>query len=215
MDQFYQQFGKRLFDLFFSLFVFSFSWPLFLIMSLLIRLTSPGSIIFKQKRIGKKGQVFELYKFRTMIPEAEQLKKKYFQLNEADGPVFKIKDDPRFINGLGKFLAHTGLDELPNLLNVLKREASWVGPRPLPEAEERQIPPQIRRKRQSILPGITSWWVVKGTHSLSFKKWMELDSLYVKKMSFLTDLGIIIKTGYLCLKMAKNYLVRLLSQTRG
>lgn len=201
MKSFYKKSGKRAFDTFFSIFVIFFSWPLLLIISLMIWLTDGLPIIFKQKRLGKNGRVFILYKFRTMIKSAHKLQKKYLSLNEASGPVFKIKDDPRFINGLGKFLAHSGLDELPNILNVLKGEMSWVGPRPLPVSEALKINSKIRKNRESVLPGITSNWVISAAHKLSFKKWMELDRQYIKDINFSKDGKIIWQTICLTLKV--------------
>lgn len=200
MSNFYQKFGKRAFDLFFSLLVLVLGWPVFLLIALLIKISSPGPVFFKQKRIGKNGKVFTLFKFRTMVKGAEQLKEKYLRLNEANGPVFKIRNDPRFINGIGKFLARTGLDELPNIFNVLKGNLSWVGPRPLPVDEAKKIDPKIRKVRESVLPGITSSWVISGAHSLSFSQWMKLDLRYAKNPNLLEDLKILVKTFFMCLK---------------
>lgn len=197
MINFYQAHGKRIFDLIFSTLVVFFSWPLVLIISLMIWLTDGLPLVFKQKRVGKNGQVFTFYKFRTMINSAHKLQKKYLSLNEANGPVFKIKNDPRFINGLGRFLASSGLDELPNIINVLKGEMSWAGPRPLPVDETLKINPKIRKIRESVLPGITSLWVVLGAHNLSFEKWMGLDKEYVRDITFKKDLKIIMQTGKL------------------
>ena len=208
MTNIYQKFGKRVFDLFLSVFVFFLTWPVFLVLAQIIKLSSPGPIIFKQKRIGKNSKVFTLYKFRTMVKEAEELKKKYFHLNEADGPVFKIKNDPRFINGLGKFLARSGLDELPNVFNVLQGRMSWVGPRPLPVHEAKKINPKIKKIRESVLPGITSNWVVSGAHSLSFKQWMKLDKEYIRKISLIQDLRIVLKTLNLSLNLIKTFLLK-------
>ena len=143
-----------------------------------------------------------------MVKNAEQLKEKYLHLNEADGPVFKIKNDPRFINGIGKFLARIGLDELPNIFNILKGDLSWVGPRPLPVKEAKKIKPQISKKRESVLPGITSWWIVNGAHSLNFKQWMKLDQKYIKNLNFLTDLQILLKTFYLIIQIGKNFILK-------
>jgi lipopolysaccharide/colanic/teichoic acid biosynthesis glycosyltransferase len=206
--EFYGKYGKRFFDLIFSLSLLFLTWPLFLLIAFLIKLSSPGPVFFKQKRVGKKGKIFVLYKFRTMVKEAEKLKEKYLDLNEADGPVFKIRNDPRFINGLGKFLARSGLDELPNIFNVLKGEMSWVGPRPLPIDEEKKISQQVKKVRRSVLPGITSSWVVSGTHNLNFKQWMELDKQYIQKINFPEDLKILSQTVLLCLKMVSRLLTK-------
>lgn len=207
MNNIYQKFVKRAFDLFLSVLVLFLIWPVFLIIAFFIKATSAGPIIFKQKRIGQNGKVFTLYKFRTMVKGADQLKKKYLYLNEANGPVFKIKNDPRFINGLGKFLARSGLDELLNIFNVLQGKISWVGPRPLPVYEAKKIDPKIRKIRESVLPGITSSWVISGAHNLSFKQWMKLDREYIRKISLTQDLKIVLKTLNLSLNLIKTSLL--------
>ncbi len=139
-----------------------------------------------------------MYKTRTMVANAQQLKKKYLHLNEADGPVFKIRNDPRYTK-IGKFLARTGIDELPQLINVVRGDMALVGPRPLPVHEARLIP-KIYQKRFSILPGITSPWVVYGAHSLTFRQWMELDLKYIKEKSIKLDIQILFLTALLMLK---------------
>lgn len=203
----YQKFGKRSIDLIFSFLGLLILWPFLLIISLLIKIGSSGSAIFKQKRIGKNGQVFILYKFRTMVDNAEELKEKYSRLNEADGPVFKISSDPRFTK-IGKLLSHTGLDELAQLINIFKGEMSFIGPRPLPIKEEAKIDQKYRFKRQSVLPGLISSWLVNGGHKLSFKKWMELDIKDIKKQNFINEsktLGKTIKLiVYLIVKQVKG-----------
>jgi len=206
---FYQTFGKRIFDLVFSLITLFLGWPVFLVLAQIIKISSPGPIIFKQKRVGKNNQIFTLYKFRTMVKNAEKLKKKYQHLNKANGPVFKIKHDPRFINGLGKFLARTGLDELPNVFNVLKGEMSWVGPRPFPVDEARKISPKIRKIRESALPGITSEWVIAGAHNLKFNQWMKLDQKYIKNITLTQDLKILAETTLVCLKAGRKILLKI------
>lgn len=197
----YQNLNKRAFDLIFSLLILFLGWPVFLIIALFIKASSPGPVFFKQRRVGKNGKVFTLFKFRTMVKGAEQLKEKYLHLNEANGPVFKIRHDPRFINGIGKFLARTGLDELPNVFNVLKGNLSWIGPRPLPIEEAKKINPRVRKTRESVLPGITSIWVISGAHNLSFNQWMKLDQEYVKNISFGKDLIILLKTIRMVIKV--------------
>jgi len=156
-------------------------------------------IFFKQKRMGKNKKVFTMYKFRTMVKNAEDLKSNIYHLNEADGPVFKIRNDPRYTK-IGKFLSHTGLDELPQIINVLKGEMALVGPRPLPVDEAKKIPKKYGR-RFSVLPGMTSPWIIKGAHNLTFKKWMELDLNYVKKKSLWYDSIILGKSFFLVLKL--------------
>lgn len=175
-----------------SLLVIIFLTPLILLFFLLIRLTSQGPFIFKQRRAGKNKKPFTLYKIRTMTQDAENIKFKIQNLNEADGPVFKIKNDPRYTK-IGKFLSHTGLDEAPQLINILKGEMDFVGPRPLPIEEAKKVPQKFE-KRFSVLPGMTSPWIVRGAHNLTFTQWMQFDLEYVKKKNFLYDAFIFIKT---------------------
>lgn len=160
--------------------------PLFLFLSLLVLVFSGWPIFFVQKRTGKNGKVFKMYKFRTMRKGSEKERKRYLNLNEADEPVFKIRNDPRFTKA-GKFLSHTGLDELPQLLNVLKGEMAIVGPRPLPVDEEKKIDFKYKKARRSVLPGIISSWVLSGYHLMSFDNWMRLDLEYIRKKSFWND----------------------------
>ena len=166
--------------------------PFILLLFLLIRITSQGPFIFKQKRAGKGKKSFFIYKFRTMVENAKYLKLKIDYLNEADGPVFKIRNDPRYTK-IGKFLSHTGLDEIPQLINVIKGEMDFVGPRPLPVSEAEKIPKKFE-KRFSVLPGVTSPWIINGAHSLNFDQWMKLDLEYADKKSFLYDIQIFLKT---------------------
>ena len=133
-----------------------------------------------------------------MIETAPKLKRKYLHLNEVDGPVFKIYDDPRYTK-FGRFLSHIGLDELPQLVNIIKGEMAFIGPRPLPIEEAEKLPKKYQ-KRHQVLPGITSPWVVFGSHHLSFNQWMKLDLEYLKKKSFWYDFGIGIKTGKLIVR---------------
>ncbi len=200
---FYQKFGKRSIDIIFSLSAFVFLWPFFLLVTLLIKIDSPGPIIFKQKRTGKNEKVFIFYKFRTMVQNAEKLKAKYRRLNETDGPVFKIDNDPRFTK-IGKVLSHTGFDEFPQFLNVLKGEMSLVGPRPLPVSEEDKIEPKYQKVRRSVKPGIISSWLIKGAHRLTFKQWMKLDLEDIKKVSFIYDLKIFFQVIVLVLGLIKK-----------
>jgi lipopolysaccharide/colanic/teichoic acid biosynthesis glycosyltransferase len=166
--------------------------PLLLTLFVLVKLTSKGLFIFKQRRWGKDKKPFYIYKIRTMVENAEHLRSKIYHLNEADGPVFKIAQDPRYTK-FGHFLAHSGLDELLQLINIIKGEMAFIGPRPFPVNEAKKISKKYDR-RFSVLPGISSLWVVKGTDHSSFKSWMELDLEYVKKKSFSYDLAIALKT---------------------
>lgn len=190
---------KRIFDLALTLLILFFGWPLMVLIALAIKLTSKGPIIFSQKRAGKLGKVFTIYKFRTMYPGAEKDREKFKKLNEASGPVFKIKNDPRFV-GIGKFLARTALDELPQLFNVIKGEMSLVGPRPLPVYEAKQLKPW-QKKREKVLPGITSAWVVNGRHNLSFTEWINSDLEYIKKAKIGYDSKILLKTFWMMAKL--------------
>ena len=167
--------------------------PLFLITGLLIKITSPGPIFFVQERVGLNKRRFRLYKFRTMIADAEQKLAEVEHLNEVSGPVFKIKDDPR-ISGIGKFLRRTSIDELPQLFNVLKGDMSLVGPRPLPVRDFHGFDQDWQRRRFSVRPGITCLWQVNGRSDLSFDKWMELDMEYIDQWSLWLDLKILAQT---------------------
>jgi len=189
----YQRFGKRIIDFLFSLLGFLFIWPIFLLIALLIKIDSEGPAIFKQRRVGKDGKIFNLYKFRTMVKDAEKLKKKYQKLNEANGPVFKIKDDPR-LTDFGKKLACTGLDELPQLVNIIRGEMSLVGPRPLPIEEEKRIPKKYKKKRERVKPGLVSSWVASGANHSSFERWLEQDMLDIKNSSLFWDFSVILRT---------------------
>lgn len=173
--------------------------PIFFLLSFLIFIFSGRPIFFRQNRSGQKKKSFLIYKFRTMYTNAEKKKEKYVHLNQADGPVFKIKNDPRFTK-LGKFLSYTALDELPQLINIIKGEMAFVGPRPLPIDEAKKIPIKYQN-RFFVLPGITSLWVVNGGHKLSFDEWMQLDLWYVKHKSLLVDIQISLRTLVLVFKM--------------
>ena len=182
-----------------ALILFLLFLPLLVVFYFFVKLTSNGPFIFKQRRMGKNKRIFTMYKVRTMVQNAERLKNRYIKLNEVDGPVFKIKDDPRF-TGFGKILSYTGLDELPQLINIIKGEMAFVGPRPLPVDEAKKVP-QKYQKRFVVLPGVTSPWVLEGQHNLDFKKWMKLDLNYVKNKSRIYDLTVSIKTMLLIIKL--------------
>jgi exopolysaccharide biosynthesis polyprenyl glycosylphosphotransferase len=167
--------------------------PVFLILIVLVNITSRGPVFFVQDRCGLGGRVFRFYKFRTMVADAEQRKAELVHLNEIRGPVFKITRDPR-ITKLGALLRKTSLDELPQLWNVLKGDMSLVGPRPpLPEEVERYDTRQAQRL--SVMPGLTGLWQVSGRASIpDFDKWIELDLEYAKRWSLLLDFRILLKT---------------------
>jgi lipopolysaccharide/colanic/teichoic acid biosynthesis glycosyltransferase len=156
-------------------------------------LTSKGPVVFKQARVGLRGRQFSLYKFRTMIVNAEKLKKDLEAENEMDGPVFKIKDDPR-VTKLGRFLRRTGLDELPQLFNILKGEMSLIGPRPPLPSETTQYK-RWQLRRLSIKPGLSCFWQIKpDRNNIKFEKWMELDLAYIDNWSLRLDFIILLKT---------------------
>lgn len=174
--------------------------PLFLVIGILIKIKSPGPIFYKQERCGLFGRRFYMYKFRTMVPNADNLLHLVKDKNIADGPAFKVKDDPRIIPGIGKFLRSTGLDELPQLINVLKGEMSLIGPRP-PIPEEVEKYSLWERRRLSMKPGITCLWQITPNRNLvPFSKWMEMDLYYIDNWSLWLDLKIALKTIFAVFK---------------
>ncbi len=184
---------KKIMDISISLFLIIILSPLLLGISLMIKLTSPGPVIFKQTRVGLRGRQFSLFKFRTMIADAENQKKQLAKENEADGPVFKIKDDPR-VTGIGKVLRKSGLDELPQLFNILKGEMSLIGPRP-PLQEETKSYKRWQLRRLSVKPGLSCFWQIKpDRNSIKFEKWMEMDLAYIDNWSLRLDFIILLKT---------------------
>ena len=188
----YDQF-KRLFDLIAAWILLVGLSPFWLLVMIFIKLTSPGPVFFRQKRIGRYKKIFTCYKFRSMVEKAEQLKPALSHLNIADGPIFKIPHDPR-ATPIGRFLRRTCLDELPQLVNVIKGEMSLVGPRP-PLPEELKVQPELwPENRFRVRPGMTGLWQVSGRHELNFSKTVRLDLYYIKHRSLLMDLEIILKT---------------------
>ena len=183
---------KRVFDIIFSILVLILSSPIMLLAAILVKLTSRGPVIFKQVRVGRGGRYFNCYKFRSMCVDAEQKKADLMHLNEASGPVFKIKKDPR-VTPVGHILRKLSIDELPQLINVLKGEMSVVGPRPPVPSEVAQYNERSRR-RLAVKPGLTCIWQVNGRSNVSFERWMEFDLLYIDTMSFSNDLLITLQT---------------------
>ena len=169
-------------------------WPLMLLVALVIVLDDPGAgPIFSQERVGRDGKIFKFYKFRSMHPNAEAELEDLLELNEMEGPCFKIKDDPR-ITRVGRFIRKTSIDELPQLWNVLKGEMSVVGPRP-PIPREVEKYDDYAMQRLLITPGLTCYWQIQPQrNSLSFEEWLELDIRYIQERSFRTDWWIIFKT---------------------
>ena len=167
--------------------------PLFLVVSLVIKFSAKGQVFFRQERIGMNKRRFNIYKFRTMIPGAEKMMAQLEQQNEMDGPVFKIKDDPR-ITKAGRFLRRTSIDELPQLFNVLIGDMSLVGPRPLPVRDFQGFNEDWQRRRFSVRPGITCLWQINGRNSITFEEWMQLDIRYLDEWSLWLDLEILART---------------------
>jgi exopolysaccharide biosynthesis polyprenyl glycosylphosphotransferase len=185
---------KQLMDSFGSLVLLIVAAFPMLIIALLIKLLSPGPVFFRQQRSGQNGAPFTLYKFRTMVTNAEQFKHELEAMNEMRGPVFKVTKDPR-ITPLGKFLRRYSLDELPQLWNVLRGEMSMVGPRPLPVDEVRRFNDLSHRRRLSVKPGITCLWQVQGRNQISdFQDWVRLDLEYIDNWSLWLDIKILLRT---------------------
>lgn len=183
---------KRLGDFVMALVLLLVLSPLLLVLALLIKLTSKGPVFYRQARCGLGGRKFTLHKFRSMQPDADLRREELEALNELDGPVFKIRSDPR-CTPVGRFMRKFSLDELPQLVNILKGEMSFVGPRPpLPEEVEKYEPWQRRRLRMP--PGLTCLWALEGRSQLSFRRWMELDLQYIDNWSFALDWKILLKT---------------------
>ena len=166
--------------------------PLILIVSILIKLESKGEVIFKQKRVGLNGKEFYMYKFRSMVINAEELKEQLESQNEMSGPMFKIKDDPR-ITKVGKFIRKTSIDELPQLINVIKGDMSLVGPRPSLPKEVKKFE-QWMMERLEVKPGLTCIWQISGRNNIDFEDWMKLDIKYVRERSLALDFKLIFKT---------------------
>jgi exopolysaccharide biosynthesis polyprenyl glycosylphosphotransferase len=184
---------KRLLDIIVSSFLLILLAPILLVVAMLVKFGSVGPVFFVQERVGLNKRRLRIYKFRTMIADAEKKQMDLECLNEADGPVFKIKDDPR-VTRLGRFLRKASIDELPQLLNVLKGDMSLVGPRPLPIRDYQGFDQDWARRRFSIRPGITCLWQINGRSSLSFQEWMELDLHYIDHWSFWLDVKVLAKT---------------------
>lgn len=187
-------FWRRTQDIILALLGLMITWPVMLIVAIVIIIDSPGAgPIFAQTRVGRDGKKFTFYKFRSMHPQAEEELSELLPYNEMDGPVFKIKNDPR-ITRVGKFIRMTSIDELPQLWNILKGDMSIIGPRPgLPREVEQYD--EYARQRLLVQPGLTCLWQIQPCrNSLSFDEWLELDLQYIRERSFLLDCKIIFKT---------------------
>lgn len=168
--------------------------PILGIVGILIKMESKGPIFFSQKRIGLNGNEFNMYKLRSMVVNAEELKEKLLAQNEMSGPMFKMKDDPR-ITKIGKFIRKTSIDEIPQLINVLRGEMSLVGPRP-------SLPDEVKKfedwmlTRLDVKPGLTCYWQVSGRNNIDFEDWMKLDIKYVNDRSLWVDIKLVFKTFF-------------------
>jgi exopolysaccharide biosynthesis polyprenyl glycosylphosphotransferase len=183
---------KRVIDITVASMILLLLLPVIPLIVLLIKLDSPGPILFRQRRVGRDGKEFDFYKFRSMYLGAENVIGVLRPLSSVDGPVFKLKEDPR-VTSVGRFLRRSSLDELPQLLNVLKGEMSIVGPRPnLPSEVSHYLPWQ--RRRLEVTPGITCFWQIAGRSHIGFQEWMRLDLEYIRKRSIATDIKIMLKT---------------------
>ena len=185
------QIAKRVFDIMLCLLALPIFLPVFLLCGALIWLDDPGPIFFKQLRTGRGGRRFPMYKFRTMVTNAEELKAKYAHLNELTWPDFKMADDPRTTR-VGRVLRKTSLDELPQLINVLKGDMSLVGPRPT--SFDSSTYALWHTERLEVLPGITGLWQVSGRSNLDFDDRLRLDVEYVERQSLLLDIQILFHT---------------------
>lgn len=185
---------KRIMDIIFSLIGLIVLIPVLLIISILIKIETKGSIIFSQERVGINGKRFKMYKFRSMVVNAEDLKEELMEKNERSGPMFKIKYDPR-VTKVGKFIRKTSIDELPQLINILKGEMSIVGPRPSLPKEVMQFEGWMM-KRLNVKPGLTCYWQVMGRGDIEFTDWMKLDVKYVEERNIVIDVILICKTFF-------------------
>ena len=183
---------KRLIDIICSFVGILVLSPLFIVIAIIIKFTSKGPVFFSQKRVGRNGKEFDMYKFRSMVVNAEELKEKLAAQNEMSGPMFKMKDDPR-VTKVGKFIRKTSLDELPQLWNVLKGDMSLVGPRPSLPKEVAQFEDWMY-KRLEVKPGLTCYWQVSGRNNIDFEDWMKLDVKYVEERNLWIDIKLIFKT---------------------
>lgn len=202
-DRLYEK-SKRFIDIVGALAGIIFLLPLFMIVTLLIKKEdSQGPVFFKQIRVGKDGKEFYMYKFRSMVSDAEEKLVEILQFNEIEGAMFKMKDDPR-ITKIGKFIRKTSIDELPQLWNVLKGDMSLVGPRP-PLPREVAEYSEYQMQRLLVTPGCTGLWQVSGRNSIGFEEMVELDFYYIAYRNFFFDFKIILKTIYIMFNTRDAY----------
>ena len=199
----YEERLKRLLDVVLATLGLVATLPIWLGIAVAIMLDSPGPALFVQERVGIHGRRFRFYKFRSMYTDAEQRLAEVLVQNEIDGPVFKMRNDPR-VSRVGAFLRRTSLDELPQLINVLKGEMSLVGPRPpLPREVEQYRPGDA--VRLSVKPGLTCLWQIRGRSQVGFDLWMEYDREYVRNLSLLLDLQILLRTVWVVINCRGAY----------
>jgi len=195
---------KRMIDIFFSALGLLVLMPLFVVVAILIKLEDPkGKVFFRQNRVGKNEKQFPMYKFRSMVSNAEELKENLMAYNEVSGAMFKIKNDPR-ITQIGRFLRKTSIDELPQLWNVLIGQMSLVGPRP-PLPEEVAQYTEYDKQRLTVTPGCTGYWQVNARNSVGFDEMVQLDLTYIHIRSTMLDLKIIAKTALMLLGSKDAY----------
>lgn len=183
---------KRLIDILISIILLIILFPFMMLVAILIKLDSEGDVFFIQLRSGLLGKSFYIYKFRSMVKDAERLKDSLKEKNEMNGPVFKMQNDPR-VTTIGKILRKYSIDELPQLINVIKGEMSIVGPRP-PLISEVQVYKPYHKRRLTVKPGLTCLWQIKGRNEIDFEKWVELDLQYIDNWSLMLDFKIMYKT---------------------
>jgi exopolysaccharide biosynthesis polyprenyl glycosylphosphotransferase len=193
----WQLFLKRIMDLFASLIILTVLSPVMIISMMVIKLTSPGPVFYRQTRVGMNGRLFTLFKFRSMVDGAEMRKRELERQNEMKGPAFKMRRDPR-VTRFGRFMRKFSIDEYPQLFNVLKGDMSLVGPRPaLPtEVEMYEV---WQRRRLSMKPGITCIWQVSGRNKIDFERWMEMDLQYIDNFSLWLDFTLLVRTVFVVL----------------
>jgi lipopolysaccharide/colanic/teichoic acid biosynthesis glycosyltransferase len=184
--------SRRLFDLVFGFLILLLVAPVLPLLAVMIRLDSPGPILYRQARVGKGGRGFTFLKFRSMYAGSDRKLDELAMLNEQAGPIFKMREDPR-VTPVGRFLRRSSLDEIPQILNVLKGDMSIVGPRPALPAEVAKYEPWQRRRLEAR-PGLTCLWQISGRSHIGFEEWMRLDIEYLRTRSMWTDIVILAKT---------------------
>ena len=186
------QLSKRILDITISVITLLVLMPVFLIIACAIKLDSKGPVFYSQTRVGKNGKHFRMFKFRSMVKDADKKLHEIYHLNEKDGPVFKLSNDPR-VTRVGQFIRRTSIDELPQFVNILRGDMAVVGPRPSLIKEVNQYTP-YQAQRLNVTPGLTCYWQISGRSNLSFQEWVELDLKYINERGLATDIKIILKT---------------------